>query len=558
MPGQNDICDDMPPRIFDLLEYNANHYGHKDCLFASKEGGSWKKLNVGEVHRMVDALSLSLIQMDVHKGDCVAIMSDSNPLWNIIDFAILQIGAIVVPIHLNIGRSDLRHIISHCQPKAIFVRDSEMQEWLTSVCGDVATAVVAVNSQAGSTSFDGMPQVVADDVALLHRLVEARAAVQPDDTASIIYTSGTSGIPKGAMLSHRNIMSNIANYANYVPRIERAVSHLPLSHIFERSVQYTRIYCGISIYYAESQATIMRDVIEVKANSFSTVPRVIERMYNWITNSGTELEPGRVRNMLGGELVFISSGGSSLSPLLVEFCTRMGFPVVEGYGLTETSPMISINRLTHGMLKAGSVGLPCPNLDVRIDEDSGEILVKGSSVMKGYYKDTALTHKAFDSDGFFHTGDKGMIDDEGFLFVRGRIDDIFKTSMGKLVVPSVVEAKLCESPYIDKAVVVGEGERFVAALIIPDYSSLKSWCLENSIAVNDCEELADDRRVKKLMENEVATCNSMLGNAQRVRRFKILKGDWTVAGGELTPSMKIRRNVVIEKNRETITDLFRQ
>ena len=548
----------MPPRIFDLLEYNANHYGHKDCLFASKEGGSWKKLNVGEVHRMVDALSLSLIQMDVHKGDCVAIMSDSNPLWNIIDFAILQIGAIVVPIHLNIGRSDLKHIISHCQPKAIFVRDSEMQEWLTSVCGDVATAVVAVNSQAGSTSFDGMPQVVADDVALLHRLVEARAAVQPDDTASIIYTSGTSGIPKGAMLSPRNIMSNIANYANYVPRIERAVSHLPLSHIFERSVQYTRIYCGISIYYAESQATIMRDVIEVKANSFSTVPRVIERMYNWITNSGTELEPGRVRNMLGGELVFISSGGSSLSPLLVEFCTRMGFPVVEGYGLTETSPMISINRLTHGMLKAGSVGLPCPNLDVRIDEDSGEILVKGSSVMKGYYKDTVLTHKAFDSDGFFHTGDKGMIDDEGFLFVRGRIDDIFKTSMGKLVVPSVVEAKLCESPYIDKAVVVGEGERFVAALIIPDYSSLKSWCLENSIAVNDCEELADDRRVKKLMENEVATCNSMLGNAQRVRRFKILKGDWTVAGGELTPSMKIRRNVVIEKNRETITDLFRQ
>ena len=548
----------MPPRIFDLLEYNANHYGHKDCLFASKEGGSWKKLNVGEVHRMVDALSLSLIQMDVHKGDCVAIMSDSNPLWNIIDFAILQIGAIVVPIHLNIGRSDLRHIISHCQPKAIFVRDSEMQEWLTSVCGDVATAVVAVNSQAGSTSFDGMPQVVADDVALLHRLVEARAAVQPDDTASIIYTSGTFGIPKGAMLSHRNIMSNIANYANYVPRIERAVSHLPLSHIFERSVQYTRIYCGISIYYAESQATIMRDVIEVKANSFSTVPRVIERMYNWITNSGTELEPGRVRNMLGGELVFISSGGSSLSPLLVEFCTRMGFPVVEGYGLTETSPMISINRLTHGMLKAGSVGLPCPNLDVRIDEDSGEILVKGSSVMKGYYKDTVLTHKAFDSDGFFHTGDKGMIDDEGFLFVRGRIDDIFKTSMGKLVVPSVVEAKLCESPYIDKAVVVGEGERFVAALIIPDYSSLKSWCLENSIAVNDCEELADDRRVKKLMENEVATCNSMLGNAQRVRRFKILKGDWTVAGGELTPSLKIRRNVVIEKNRETITELFRQ
>ncbi len=581
---KSDFCEDMPSRVFDLLTYNVEHYGHKDCLFAQKKNGIWIKWTGEDIKKSVDAVSIFLLKNGVQKGDRIAIMADSNPQWNIIDFAVLQIGAILVPIHLNIGEGDLSHILLHCQPKLIYVKDS-MIDRIKSF---------NITTISASLSDDDFHE---DNINTFRcALQEAKRKVSPEDIASIIYTSGTTGTPKGVMLTHHNIMSNIANYANFVPRIDRAVSHLPLSHIFERSVQYTRIYCGISIYYAENQATIVRDVIDVKANSFSTVPRVIEKMYDYVVQTGKkfsgekrelfrraikmadnydemsktreamdsvdylQMQPifEEIRKMFGGELVFISSGGASLQSHLVKFCAAIGSPVVEGYGLTETSPMISIGRLTHGLIRAGSVGHPCPNLDLKIDSKTNEILVKGSSVMKGYYKDEQATRRAFDDEGYFHTGDKGKIDADGFLYITGRINEVFKTSMGKFIVPSVIENTLCLSPFISKALAIGEGKRFVVALIVPDFQQLGLWCQREGGGQTPMIEnnLIEDPRVKKLYEKEIAACNKTLGSAECVRRFVLIDRDWTIESGELTPSYKIRRRVIEENNKDLIRKLY--
>lgn len=587
----------MPPRVFDLLSYYAAQYGYKDCLFAKKENGKWAKHSVRSVISASESLAMALISMGIEKGDRVAILADSDPRWNIIDFAVLQAGGVVVPIHINIGQSDLKYIIAHCQPKAIFIKDKDLIEKIADILVPFISEerIVSVKNDENVVTFDRLVGMVQDKPLLQEALKTRKESVSPNDIASIIYTSGTSGTPKGVMLSHHNIMTNVAHYTNYVPRIERVVSHLPLSHIFERSIVYARIYCGIAIHYAESQATIIRDVIDIKANSFSTVPRVLERMYDYVVQVGKKKKGLKrklynwaldlannydetsyptakkhpikffvakrtvfkeIRELFGGRLVFISSGGAPLRPQLVKFCAAMDFPIVEGYGLTETSPMISLNRLVHGKIKAGSVGLPCNNLDVKIDETSEEILVKGSSVMMGYYKDEERTKAAFDEKGYFHTGDKGMFDDEGFLFIKGRLSDTFKTSMGKFIVPSVIEATLCDSPFIGKALVVGEGQRYAAALIVPDFQQLSLWCREKGIAFDSLEKMTEDHQIKKLLEQEVHKCNGKLGSAETVRRFKIVNHDWTVESGELTPSLKIRRHFIIDNNKEAIEALF--
>ncbi|MBO4282556.1 MAG: long-chain fatty acid--CoA ligase [Bacteroidales bacterium] len=587
----------MPQRIFDLLAYYTTHYGHKDCLFAHKEKGVWVKCSGQWVIETTDAVSMALIQMGVQKGDRVALMIDSGPQWNVIDFGIQQLGAIVVPIHLNIGRDGLAHILSHCHPKAIFVRDGSLIRHTLDIIRPIIPQdrIISMAPAEDFLPFDTFLRTGQNRPDLREALEKAEGEVLPDDTASIIYTSGTSGVPKGVMLSHGNIMSNIAHYVNDVPRIDRSVSHLPLSHIFERSVQYARIYCGIEICYAESKASIVRDVIELKANSFSTVPRVLERMYDYVVQKGETLkgvkkrlfqwavrladnfdETGKhsnalyrckmaladhwvykdIREMFGGNLVFINSGGALLHPHLVKFFTAIGIPVGIGYGLTETSPTISSTRLTQGLVKAGAVGHPCRNLDVKIDEATNEILVKGPSVMKGYFMDEEKTRLAFDEEGYFHTGDKGWIDSDGFLFLTGRIKDIFKTSMGKYIVPEAIENKLCESAYISNAMVTGEGQRFAAALVVPDFQQLKLWCRQQGITFCSVEEMLGDKRVQKLIEDDVSACNNTLGSTERVQRIRLLDHEWTVESGELTPSFKIRRNVIQENNKELIKSLF--
>lgn len=596
---ESDYCEDIPSRIFDLITYYNTHHSHKSCMFACKEKGQWVKYSGKDIAGMVETVGMALLYLGVQKGDRVAIMANSNPKWNIVDFAIQEIGGIVVPLHTSIGQTDLTYIISHCKPKVVFVKDEgEIDKMIDKENGGgyCLEKIISMEFTKRTITYDGLATLVQARPELKETLKKATEQVTPDDIATIVYTSGTTGVPKGVMLSHWNIMSNIANYANNVPRIDRAVSHLPLSHILERSLQYTRIYCGVGVYYAENAVTLIRDVQEIHANSFSTVPRVIEKAYDYFRKSGNKKkgfdkklfykaleladnfdETGKsaspisklamvlarkylykdIRNVFGGELVFVSSGGASLKPQLVKFCAAFGFPVVEGYGLTETSPIIASNNMMHGQIKAGSVGLPCANLDVKIDEKTKEILVKGSSVMKGYYHDEEKTKAVFDSEGYFHTGDMGEFDSDGFLYIKGRINDMFKTSMGVFVVPSFIEEKLCESPYISKALVIGEGQRFVASIIVPDFQLLSTWCAKQGMRFDSVGQMVEDMRVKKFIEKEVNVCNATLGSKVRVHRFKLLDHDWTVENGELTPSYKIRREVIIEKNRSVIDNLFK-
>ena len=595
--SNNNYCADMPPRIFDLLEYYNEHYGNKPCLFAYKQKGQWVKYSGKDIADMVEIVGMSLIHLGVQKNDRVAIMMDSNPIWNVMDFAIQQVGGIVVPLHTNIGLTDLSYIINHCKPKAFFVRDNGLIDKLIKANGGVCPEIIiSIGHADRAIAYDHLRELVQGKPELREALKVAMEGVVPDDIATIVYTSGTTGEPKGVMLSHENILCNMAYNVDCVPRIERAVSHLPLSHIFERWIQYIRIYCGIEIYYAENVATVLRDVQALRANSFSTVPRVIEKMYEYFLQSGERKkgidrklfykaveianrydETGNnvglgtkmmvalirrflnkdIRNVFGGELVFITSGSASVKPHLVKFFSALGFPVEEGYGMTETSPTISSTNLPLGKIKAGSVGLPCGNLDVRIDEVTKEILVKGPSVMKGYYHDEEKTKAAFDSEGYFHTGDMGEFDSDGFLFIKGRINDMFKTSMGVFVVPTVIEEKLCDSPYISKALVIGEGQRFVASIIVPEFQLLSGWCAKQGMQFDSVGQMVEDMRVKKFLEKEINACNATLGSKVRVHRFKLLDHDWTVENGELTPSFKVRREVILEKNREVVDYLFR-
>ena len=593
----SDYCADFPPRIFDLIEYYNAHYGNKSCLFAYKQKGQWVKYSGKDIANMVETVSMSLIQLGVQKNDRVAIMVDSNPHWNVIDFAIQQVGGIVVPLHTNIGPTDLSYIINHCKPKAFFVRDKGLMDKVIKANGGVCPEIIiSIRPADGAIAYDHLAELVQGKPELKEALKVAMEGVVPDDIVTIVYTSGTTGEPKGVMLSHGNIVSNMAYNVNCVPRIERAVSHLPLSHILERWIQYIRIYCGIEVYYAENVATVLRDVQAIRANSFSTVPRVIEKMYEYflqcgerkkginrklfykaveIANKydetgnnvglGTKLKVAwlrrfleeDIRNVFGGELVFITSGSASLKPHLVKFFSALGFPAEEGYGMTETSPTISSTNLPLGKIKAGSVGLPCGNLDVKLDEETKEILVKGPSVMKGYYMDEEKTKSMFDAEGYFHTGDMGEFDSDGFLYIKGRINDMFKTSMGVLVAPSFIEEILCKSPYISKALVVGEGQRFVASIIVPEFQVLSAWCENQGMQFDSVGQMVEDTRVKKFMEKEVNACNATLSSKMRVHRFKLIDHDWTVENGELTPSYKLRRKVIIERNRSVVDYLFK-
>ena len=594
--SNNNYCADMPPRIFDLLEYYNAHYGNKQCLFAYKQKGQWVKYDGKDIANMVETVAMSLIHLGVQKNDRVAIMVDSNPLWNVIDFAIQEVGGIVVPLHTNIGLADLSYIINQCKPKVFFVRDNGLIDKLVKANGGVCPEIIISMRPADrAIAYDHLPELVQGKPELRETLKEAMEGVVPDDIVTIVYTSGTTGEPKGVMLSHGNITSNMAYNVDCVPRIDRAVSHLPLSHIFERWIQYIRIYCGIEIYYAENAATVLRDVQAFRANSFSTVPRVIEKMYEYFLQSGERKkginrklfykaveianrydETGNsvgigtkikvawirrflhedIRNVFGGELVFITSGSASVKPHLVKFFAALGFPVEEGYGMTETSPTISSTNLPLGKIKAGSVGLPCGNLDVKLDEETKEILVKGPSVMKGYYMDEEKTKSMFDAEGYFHTGDMGEMDSDGFLYIKGRINDMFKTSMGVFVAPSFIEEKLGESPYISKALVVGEGQRFVASIIVPDFQLLSAWCEKNGMKFDSVGQMVEDPRVNKFMEQEVNAGNATLGSKVKVRRFKLIDHDWTVENGELTPSYKVRRKVIMKNHEEIVASLF--
>ena len=590
---------DVPPRTFDLLPRYVERYGKKKAIFSCKVDGNWKRYKAREFAKMTDVLSQGLIGLGVNKGDRVAVISNNCPQWNMVDFAVQQIGAILVPIYPTVRQSDYEYIINHAEPKIIFVEGSLLLKKVKGVLDKMTEKpkVFAFNPVEGFLTLRGLMVSVKIDKKSLAALQAHKDAVDPEDVATIIYTSGTLGTPKGVMLTHHNLMSCIAYYGPHfaLPPSHKVVSFLPLSHIYERSVMYYHVYAGNSTYYVENFGTIMRDIADVKPEHFITVPRVIEKVYNGVMRKGDKLKGFKkrvfywafqlaerydetekknnrayrtklywanrlvfkdVRKAFGGHLEFIVSGGASLQPRLVRLFAAMNIPIIEGYGLTETSPVIATNSLTLGVTKAGTVGVPCGSVQYKIDPETSEILVKGSAVMKGYYKNEEATRNAIDGEGYFHTGDIGEFDEDGLLKITGRMKEIFKDSMGKYISPALIEGKFTESPLIGMMMVVGENQKFAAALIVPNFENLKTWCEENNVTYASNAEVIKEKKVVDRYRKEVEAYNKYFGDFEKVKRFELVDREWTIDEGEITPSLKLRRKIVTEHYQDLIDGMF--
>jgi long-chain acyl-CoA synthetase len=583
-------------RIFDLLPYHEATFKPKEDVIASKENGEWSKHSIKQYREIVDNISYGFLALGVQPGDKIAQISSNRAEWNFVDMAILQVGAIHVPIYATISESDYKYILSHSEVTYVFISGQELLRKIEHILPEI-TNIKGVFTYKDHHEHKHLNELIdlgkqnADPQALSLR----KAAVDPDDVATIIYTSGTTGNPKGVMLTHHNIISNFKVCA-YIPPFgeeAKAVSYLPLCHVYERMLNYLYHYLGFSIYYAENLGTITDNMKDVKPDILSTVPRLLEKIYDKLFATGHKLTGAKRwiffwalhlalryelkgangwfyemkrkfydklvytkwRAALGGKHLLIVSGGAALQPRLARMFTCAGIHVLEGYGLTETSPVISVNDLTDGGLKFGTVGKVLQGVQVKIAED-GEILCKGPNVMKGYYKEPEMTNESIDSEGWFHTGDLGRIEPEGHLKITGRKKELFKTSFGKYISPQPIEDKFKESLFIDQMIVLGEHQKFAGALIVPDFTFMKSYCNVKDIPFTSNAEIIQLQRIRKRFKVEVDKYNATLGETEKIKSWDLLDTEWTPESGELTPTLKLRRKFISSKYEPIIAKLF--
>ncbi|MCC2546145.1 long-chain fatty acid--CoA ligase [Hymenobacter sp. BT175] len=582
-------------RAFDILPYQLSKFPKSDCL-ASKQGGVWQKISTQELLDKANLVSLGLKHLGIGKDDKVAIISMNRPEWMMADFGISQIGAVGVPMYPTITTEDYKYIFQDAGVKAVFVADKSLYSKVKEATAELPGVkhIFTFDEVAGARHFNELLELGKQgNPADLEPL---KAAVQPDDLLTLIYTSGTTGSPKGVMLTHDNILSNCRNSQPFVPvtKNDMALSFLPLCHIFERMVTYLYMINGVSIYYAESMEVIADNLREVKPNIFTTVPRLLEKVYDkivakgheltgvkkslffWALNLGLEYDTQKSKGFLydtqlklarklifskwqealGGNIRVIVSGGGALQPRLARVFWAAGIRVMEGYGLTETSPVIAVGGFEPENNLIGTVGPLIDNMEVKIAAD-GEILTKSASVMKGYYNKPDLTAEVFDKDGWFHTGDIGEFVNGRFLKITDRKKEMFKTSGGKYIAPQVIEGKLKESPLVEQAMVVGADQKFPAALVIPSFDDLKSWCKRNGVDSNcSNEELIKNEKVVKMYEDLVKKYNESFAQWEQVKKIALLPKLWTVETGEMTPTMKVKRKIITENNKSLIEDLY--
>jgi long-chain acyl-CoA synthetase len=585
-------------RTFDILNYSHEKYNRADAL-VSKVDGIWQPVSISSFSNIADHLSFGLMQRGIGPGDKVAIISSNRPEWNFADFAIAGIGAVSVPIYTTMGLPDTAFILDDSKTKIVFVENEELYDKVQSI-RDKAPSVQLVFT---FNEIQGVPHwkaLLEEGRANLQpeKLRAYKDNVKPNDLLTLIYTSGTTGTPKGVMLSHDNIISNIhgSHPACPVTHEHKTLSFLPLSHIFERMLVYLYLYVGAGIYYAESLETIGENLKEVKPFCFSTVPRLLEKVFDKIVAKGNELTGikkklffwaldlglkyefdgangpwyelqlsianklifKKWREALGGQIGLIVSGSAALQPRLARVFTAAGINVLEGYGLTETSPVISVNRIDKGLRKFGTVGTVIQGVEVKIADD-GEILCKGPNVMLGYYKRQEETAEVM-KDGWFHTGDIGMFEDGKFLKITDRKKEIFKTSGGKYIAPQQMENKFKESVYIEQIMVLGENQRFPAALIVPDFSGLRGWAArQEGIPPGFTNaELIAIPAVQALFQSEVDHYNEAFGSYERIKKFYLVPEEWSIQSGELTPSMKLKRRVLHEKYAAQIDAFYKE
>lgn len=582
-------------RLFDFPYYQLEKNNIDDCL-VTKYNGVWIKTSTQEYVDKSNAMSRALLQLGIEKNDKIAIISSTNRTeWNIMDIGVLQTGAQTVPIYPTITADDYEYILNHSESKFCFVSDEVVYQKLKSIQKNVPLLkdIYCFDEIKGCKNWKEL-LLLGENTSNQDAVEDRKNNVKPEELATIIYTSGTTGKPKGVMLSHNNIVSNVIDSSPRIPFEEgtsRALSFLPICHIFERVILYIYQYYSVSIYFAESIDKLSDNIKEVKPTVFSVVPRLLEKVYDKIYAKGAELngikkklffwaielglkyEPygangfwyetqlkiarklifSKWQEGLGGNLTVMVSGSAALQQRLTRVFAAAGMPVMEGYGLTETSPVISVNDVRNKGFKVGCVGKPINNVEVKIAED-GEILCKGPNVMMGYYKDPVLTAEVL-KDGYFHTGDIGEIDAEGFLKITDRKKEMFKTSGGKYIAPQIIENTIKQSLFIEQVMVIGDGEKMPAAFIQPSFDFIREWAKRHAIDVGDFnEEIASNPEVIKRIQEEVDIANEKFGNWEKIKRFELTPNIWSIDGGELTPTLKLKRKVI----REKYADLYKK
>ncbi|MBT5150760.1 MAG: long-chain fatty acid--CoA ligase [Flavobacteriales bacterium] len=588
----------QPTRLFDIPHYQLEHIPMK-LMMTSKVGGEWKSYSTKEFIEAVDQTSRALLELGVKHGDKVALISHNNRCeWNIMDHALLQIGAVDVPIYPTMTEADYEYIFNHSESIYCFVSNDELYDKVSAVLDkcEHMKKVFTFEHYEGKNHWSEVLELGADQTRQAE-VEKARDAVKPEDLATIIYTSGTTGLPKGVMLSHKNVVSNVIAATPRIPGLvkgeAKTLSFLPVCHSFERFIQYLYMYNGASIYFAESIETIKADLNYCQPTIFTAVPRLLEKFFDGIVANGTsagglktkifewavslalQWEPehanggfyhwklgiadklvfSKVRAALGmTEIKAVASGSAALQPRLARFFNGIGVPILEGYGLTETSPVISVNTTAQpGMLRIGAVGKVIDGVEVKIAED-GEILAKGPNIMMGYYKQPELTAEVMTGD-WFHTGDIGVIED-GFIRITDRKKEMFKTSGGKYVAPQLIENELKASHLIEQSMVIGSGRKFPSAICILNEPGVKEWCSRHDIKFTTIEEMAQNQQVRDRVWKDVERANAGFGKWEQVKKIIIDTEEFTVNNGCLTPTFKVKRKPILAKYEEQIDALY--
>lgn len=584
-------------RIFDIPRYQLENYNLEKALI-TKYNGIWTPTSTTEYIDQANAISRGLLRLGIQPNDKIAVISSSNRTeWNILDIGILQIGAQNTPIYPTISEEDYQYILNHSGCIICFVSDEEVLAKVNAIKSNTKLkAVYTFDSINDEKNWKEILELGKDTAN--QKEVEAKmAAVQPEDLATLIYTSGTTGRPKGVMLSHKNLVSNVLDSQKRVPfenGKSKALSFLPVCHVFERMILYLYQYCGVEIYFAESIEKMSDNLMEVQPHVMTAVPRLYEKVYDkivakgndltglkkklffWAIELGLKYEPygangwwyetqlklarklifSKWKEALGGKLDLMVSGSAALQPRLTRTFAAAGMPIMEGYGLTETSPVISVNDMRNKGFKVGTVGKVIDHVDVKIADD-GEIMVKGPNVMIGYFKEPEQT-KAVMSGDYFHTGDIGEIDAEGFLKITDRKKEMFKTSGGKYVAPALLENELKQSRFIEQIMIIGEGEKMPAALIQPDFQFIKDWIkLKEHNIKTDHQSIINSDLVKARIQKEINKANAHFGKWEQIKRFELTSDIWSIEGGHLTPTMKMKRKIIKEMYKDLIEKIYR-